>query len=171
MIEAYGKDGGPRAYHVARACTLAPDAVADASLPGRLAEKELQGVCPRILVIDRARGPGIPGTADIKKRCPSSSRASRPTLSRVVRWSTGSGWPLPISAVGKTEDARRWLDKAKTWLDQFGDGMPSNAEAEFALHFHNWLEAHVLLREAEALMGRATLEGGDDFRAAGTPSK
>ena len=43
MIEACGKDEGPRAYHVARACTLAPDAVADASLPGRLAEKELRG--------------------------------------------------------------------------------------------------------------------------------
>jgi hypothetical protein len=27
---------------VARACTLAPDAVTDVSLPGRLAEKELQ---------------------------------------------------------------------------------------------------------------------------------
>ena len=42
MIERCGKDGGPRSHHVARACTLAPDAVADASLPGRLADKELK---------------------------------------------------------------------------------------------------------------------------------
>jgi tetratricopeptide (TPR) repeat protein len=42
MTKALGKAGGPRSYHVARACTLAPDAVAEASLPGRLAEKELQ---------------------------------------------------------------------------------------------------------------------------------
>ena len=42
MIERCGKAGGPRSYHVARTCTLAPDAVADASLPGRLAEKELK---------------------------------------------------------------------------------------------------------------------------------
>ena len=41
MIERCGKAGGPRSYHMARTCTLAPDAVADASLPGRLAEKEL----------------------------------------------------------------------------------------------------------------------------------
>src|SRR5947209_2292725 len=41
MIEACGKPGGPRAYHVARACTLASDVVPNASLPGRLAEKEL----------------------------------------------------------------------------------------------------------------------------------
>ena len=43
MAERCGKPGGPRAYHVARACTLAPDAVADAALPGRLAAKELEG--------------------------------------------------------------------------------------------------------------------------------
>ena len=43
MMEKCGKNGGPRAYHVARACTLAPDSVAEAALPGRLAAKELQG--------------------------------------------------------------------------------------------------------------------------------
>src|SRR5262249_32596429 len=42
MVEKCGKTGRPRAYHVARACTLAPDAVADPSLPSRLAERELQ---------------------------------------------------------------------------------------------------------------------------------
>src|SRR5262249_28488272 len=42
LIERCGKAGGPRPYHVARACTLAPDAVAQASLPGRLSQKELQ---------------------------------------------------------------------------------------------------------------------------------
>ena len=78
---------------------------------------------------------------------------------------------LAHQRLGKTEEARRWLDKAQAWLDQYGDGMPARAEAEFGLHLHNWLEAHVLLREAEALMGQPTLEGGDDFRAAGTPSK
>ena len=43
MIERCGKPGGPRAYHAARACTLAPDAIAGVPLPGRLAAKELQG--------------------------------------------------------------------------------------------------------------------------------
>ncbi len=42
MVERCGKAPVLRAYHVARACTLAPDAVADASLPGRLAEAELE---------------------------------------------------------------------------------------------------------------------------------
>src|SRR5204863_6184443 len=43
LVNRCGKDKGPRSYHVARACSLAPDAVADMSLPGRLAGKELQG--------------------------------------------------------------------------------------------------------------------------------
>ena len=43
MVDRCGKAKGLRSYHVARACTLAPDAVADMSLPGRLAEKELKG--------------------------------------------------------------------------------------------------------------------------------
>src|SRR5262249_58311316 len=42
LIEMSDHPRGPRPYHVARTCTLAPDAVADASLPGRLAEKELK---------------------------------------------------------------------------------------------------------------------------------
>jgi serine/threonine protein kinase/Tfp pilus assembly protein PilF len=41
MVERCGKAPGLRAYHVARACTLAPDSVADADVPGRLAAKEL----------------------------------------------------------------------------------------------------------------------------------
>jgi hypothetical protein len=43
IVDLCGKDKGPRSYHVARACTLAHHAVADMSLPGRLAEKELLG--------------------------------------------------------------------------------------------------------------------------------
>jgi len=59
---------------------------------------------------------------------------------------------LAHQRLGKAEEARRWLGKAQAWLDQYGDGMPSRAE-ELGLHLHNWLEAHVLRREAEALLG------------------
>ena len=52
----------------------------------------------------------------------------------------------------KPEEERVWLGKATTWLDQFGDGMPAGAEKELGLHLHNWLEAHVLRREAETLI-------------------
>jgi hypothetical protein len=53
---------------------------------------------------------------------------------------------------GRIEAARRWRDKAQAWLDRYGEGMPPRAE-ELGLHLHNWLEAHVLRREAEALPG------------------
>jgi tetratricopeptide (TPR) repeat protein len=54
---------------------------------------------------------------------------------------------------GKHEEARRWLGRATAWLDQYADGMPARAEEQFGLHLHNWLEAHVLRREAEAALG------------------
>jgi hypothetical protein len=54
--------------------------------------------------------------------------------------------------LGQAEEARRWLDKAQAWLDQYRDGMPARADEELGLHYHNWLEAHVLRREAEALL-------------------
>jgi hypothetical protein len=59
---------------------------------------------------------------------------------------------LAQQRLGRHEEARRWLDKATTWLDQFRDSMPARAEQELGLHLHNWLEAHVLCREAEALI-------------------
>jgi hypothetical protein len=58
--------------------------------------------------------------------------------------------------LGKSEEAHRWLNKAHAWLDQSRNGMPAQAE-ELGLHLHNWLEAHVLRREAEAL-----IPAGDD---------
>ena len=59
---------------------------------------------------------------------------------------------LAHDRLGKAEEARRWLDKAQAWLDRYREGMPARAEEEFGLHLHNWLEAHVLRREAEALV-------------------
>ena len=49
-------------------------------------------------------------------------------------------------------EARRWLNKAQTWLDQYREGTPPGAEQEVGLHMHNWLEANVLRREAETLL-------------------
>jgi tetratricopeptide (TPR) repeat protein len=54
--------------------------------------------------------------------------------------------------LGNAEESRRWLTKAQAWLDQFRDSMPARADGELGLHYHNWLEAHVLRREAEALI-------------------
>jgi len=58
---------------------------------------------------------------------------------------------LANQRLGKSGEARRWLGKATAWLDQYRDGLPARAEEEVGLHLHNWLEAHALRREAEAV--------------------
>jgi tetratricopeptide (TPR) repeat protein len=149
MIEACGKAGGPRAYHVARACTLAPDAVPDASLPGGLAEKELQASARAFWSLTEqgalhCRAGRFPQAVALFEQ---SLRADPATGKAVLNWL----WlALAQQHLGKSEEARRWLDKATAWLDQYRDGMPARAEEELGLHLHNWLEANVLRREAEA---------------------
>src|SRR5207249_238720 len=151
MIEASGKDGGPRAYHVARACTLAPDAVVDAALPGRIAESELQGAATQFWSLTE-QGALAYRAGRFEEAVPlfeHSLQANSQPGAAVVNWL----WlALANQRLGKTDDARRWLNKAQTWLDQYPEGTPPGAEQELGLHLHNWLEAQVLRREAEALI-------------------
>jgi tetratricopeptide (TPR) repeat protein len=151
LMEACGKKGGPRPYHVARACTLAPDAVAEASLPGRLAEKELKASAKQFWSLTE-QGALAYRAGRYQEAVPvlEQSLQADPKAGRVVvNWL----WlALAHQRLGKAEEARRWLGKAQAWLDQYGDGMPARADEELGLHLHNWLEAHVLRREAEALI-------------------
>ncbi len=153
MIKACGKVGGPRPYHVARACTLAPNAAGDAELPVGLIEKELQANARQFwsltehgaLVYRAGQFQAAAGFAE------QSLQADSKPGRAVVNWL----WlALANHRLGKPEEAHRWLGKAQTWLDQFADGIPPHAEGEFGLHLHNWLEAQVLRREAEALISQ-----------------
>ena len=150
LVDRCGKDKGPRSYHVARACTLAPVAVADMSLPGRLAGKELQG--SREFWSLTEQGALAFRAGRFQEAVPlfeQSLRANPKSGAAVLNWL----WlALAHQRLGKTEEARHWLGQAQAWLDRYGDGMPARAEAEVGLHLHNWLEAHVLRREAEALI-------------------
>jgi tetratricopeptide (TPR) repeat protein len=150
LVDRCGKAKGPRSYHVARACTLAPDAVADMSLPGRLAEKELKGSREFWSLTEQGalayRAGRFQETASLFEQ---SLRANPKPGAAVLNWL----WlALAHQRLGNVEEAQHWLGKAQAWLDQYGDGMPARAEAEVGLHLHNWLEAHVLRREAEALI-------------------
>jgi tetratricopeptide (TPR) repeat protein len=151
MVEEIGKPGGPRAYHIARACTLAPDAVTDASLPSRLAASELRSNAKEFWSLTE-QGALAYRAGRFQESVPlfeQSLQANSKPGAAVLNWL----WlALANQRLSKTEEARRWLDKAQAWLDQFGDGMPAGAEQTFELHFHNWLEAHILRREAEALI-------------------
>jgi tetratricopeptide (TPR) repeat protein len=156
LVERCGKSPGLRAYHVARACTLAPDAVAAVSQPGRLAGTELKAAAGQFWSLTEQgalhyRAGQFQEAAVLFEQ---SLRANAKPGQAVLNWL----WlALAQQRLGKTEEARRWLGKATAWLDQYRDGMPARAEAELGLHLHNWLEANVLRREAEALIRPAEM--------------
>ena len=168
LIEQRGKAGGPRAYHVARTCTLAPDAVADASLPGRLAEKELEDSAREFWSLTE-QGALAYRAGRFEEAVPffEQSLQADPRPGRaVLNWL----WlALTKQRLGKAEEAHRWLNKAQAWLDQYPDGLPARAEEEFGLHLHNWLEAHVLRREAEALIQSEAPRNVTENRESGAP--
>ena len=136
LVERCGKPDGPRAYLVARTCTLAPDAVADASLPGRLAEKELKKATHQFWALTE-RGALAYRSGRFKEAVPlfeQSLKADPMPGKAVVNWL----WlALANQQLGKTDEARRWLEKSQAWLDQYRDGMPPRAEQELGLHLHN----------------------------------
>jgi tetratricopeptide (TPR) repeat protein len=141
-----------RPYHAARACTLAPDSVADAAQLGRLARKELTTQAGEFWWLTE-QGALHYRAGRFQQAVPlleQSLRADSQPGRAVVTWL----WlAMAEQRLGRAEEARRWLGKAQAWLDQYGDGMPARAEEKLGLHLHNWLEAHVLRREAEALLG------------------
>ncbi len=159
MIEQCGKAGGPRSYHVARACTMAPHAITEASLAGRLAEKELQASSRAFWSLTEQgalayRAGRFPQAVSLLEQ---SLRADPTSGRAVLNWL----WlALANQRLGKADEARRWLEKAQAWLDQYGDGMPARADQQFGLHLHNWLEGHVLRREAEALIPSTGFRSG-----------
>jgi tetratricopeptide (TPR) repeat protein len=151
MMERCGKAPDLRAYHMAR--SLAPKAVANESLPGRLAEKELRGSARAFWSLTE-QGALAYRAGRFQEAVPlfeQSLRADPKSGRAVLNWL----WlAIANQRLGKAEEARRWLVKAQGWLDPYGDGMPARADEELGLHLHNWLEAHVLRREAEALLSQ-----------------
>src|SRR5262249_11640103 len=116
MIERCGQKGGPRSFHVARACTLAPDAVTEPYLPSRLSEKELQSSAKQFwsLTEQGALAYRAGRFEEAVLHFEQSLKADSLPGRAVVNWL----WlALSNQRVGKTEDARRWLAKAQTWLD------------------------------------------------------
>jgi hypothetical protein len=58
---------------------------------------------------------------------------------------------LACQKLGRGAEARRWLDQTGDWLARQGTELPADARA-LGLHLHNWLEAHVLRREAAGVI-------------------
>jgi hypothetical protein len=152
MAEMWGKAPYLRAYHIARACTLAPHPVADIARSWKRATPELQARADDFWSLTEQaalnyRSGLYRDAATLLER---SLRADHKSGRALLNWLWLS---LAMERLGKHDDARRWLGKSCDWLDRFSSGMPERAEVEFGLHLHDWLEAHILRREAEALCG------------------
>lgn len=152
MVDLCREGKNMRAYLVARVSTLAPNPGVETSLPARLAETELQRSAGQFWALTQRgalnyRAGRYPESAVLFEQ---SLRADARPGSAVINWL----WlAMANHKLGKSEEAHRRLDMAVDWLNQFKPGLPSRGEAEFGLHLHNWLEAHILLREAETLIG------------------
>jgi tetratricopeptide (TPR) repeat protein/predicted Ser/Thr protein kinase len=142
--------GKVRPFLAARACTLSPNWLKDAEQPEQVSEAELQknegafwSLTERgalkyrdrryekaLVLFQRSLG------AEPQPGC------------AVVDWLWLS---LVYHRVGNSVNARSWLNKATSWLDGLGDQLPANGNS-FKLDLHNWLEAHVLRREAQRVL-------------------
>jgi serine/threonine-protein kinase len=143
-----------RPYLAARACTLAPDSTDDPSQPVRLSAKELEfnnerNAVPYWALTEQAALSFRTGrTGDAVPLLESSLVVDGRPGRAVLNWL----WlALVHQKLGNPSEARRWLDRAASWLDQQGSRMPRESSA-MGSHLHNWLEAHMLRREAESLL-------------------
>jgi tetratricopeptide (TPR) repeat protein len=150
MIARCGKKGF-RAFLAARACTLAPGSREMTARAGQLAEKELTAN-PRAFWL-------LTEQAALHYRAGRFDRAL-PLLEQSLKLDPRPGsavlnrlWlALTCQRLGQKPQGRSWLEEATKFLDQYREGLRADAEQRLGLHLHNWLEAHVLRREAEALL-------------------
>jgi serine/threonine-protein kinase len=152
LLEAQGKVEGLRGYLVARACTLAPPAADDVARAEQAAAAELA---------DNRRYWALTAQAGLSYRAGrfrAAAESARQCLNENPTWDGNVlNWlwlALACQRLDQPDEARQWLDKAVRWLDRYPDGMPSGTEGAIPLHLHDWLEAQVLRREAEAQIGQ-----------------
>jgi serine/threonine-protein kinase len=151
MVERCGRTPQLRAYHVARAWTLAANALDDMERAASLARKELSTYDEAFWSLTQQGA--LHCRAGRFKQAVPFLRQSLGTEPRsgcaVLNWL----WlALAEHGRGKAGEARRWAEKARAWLDWYAAGMPDRAQQELGLDLHNWLEAHILRREVEALL-------------------
>jgi tetratricopeptide (TPR) repeat protein len=137
-----------RPFLAARASTLSPNWLKDATQPERVSEAELQenegafwSLTERGALKYREQR-----YDDALLLFQRGLEAEPQPGCAVVDWL----WlALAYDRLGNSVNARSWLNKATEWLDGLGDHLPANS---FKLDLHNWLEAHVLRCEAQRVL-------------------
>ena len=148
------QDPKPRGFLVARAATLAADSMDDLTAAEKAATAELTGNDQYWALTASAgilyRNRRFEDAMELLHKCLNENPQWD---GKVLNWLWLS---LSCHRLGKETEAQRWLDKARSWFDEQQGRLPWPTEGHIALHLHDWLEAHILLREAEEVL-KATM--------------
>ncbi len=156
LLERANKASRIRPYLVARVCTLAPDSVENPLLPSQISADELQRSAKEFWSLTEQGALHYRENRFEKAKSffEASLRVEKKRGSAILNWL----WlAMTYHKLNNMSEARKWLEKACHWLDLQGNTLPSNIE-ETGLHPHNWLEAHILRREAEMLISPSSGE-------------
>jgi WD40 repeat protein/thioredoxin-related protein len=152
LLEAFDKkDSKLSGYLVGRAGTLAPNAVPDLKALETAADKELNGN-QRIYwsLVERAALHYRAGRYD------QALTLLRECLLNHPKWNgQGLSWlwlAMAQHKLGQSNDARESLSKADEWFANNGKEMPVGPPGTAPMTLQDWLEAHVIQREAKALI-------------------
>lgn len=151
MLKRCGKPA-MRPFLVARGYTLAPCAIVDLTRAAQLSSNELHQADSEhwSLTVQGSLAYRSGRFIDAIPLFERSIAADDKPGAAVLNWL----WlAMAHEKLGHADEARRWLKKATSWLDQLGDEIPPNSDT-FSFHLHNWLEAQVLSREAAEVISR-----------------
>src|SRR5262249_35079837 len=140
------------AQMLSRACTLAPNAVSDWSIPIRLAKLAVTKAS------DSAWHLFALGAAEFRAGQPAEAvQRLQKSLAVHPSW-VGRGQNYAMLALachqlGRHDEARRWLAQTKTWLEETNQIKAKRAFGYATSDYLvDWLSAQVLLAEAEGLI-------------------
>lgn len=152
LLGAHGKkDSNIGGYLLARAGTLAPNAVSDLKLLERDAEPALDGN-KRVYasLVERAALHSRAGRFDQALPLLRECLVNHPKWNGpVLSWLSLA---LVQRKLGQADDARQSLSKADDWFAENGKEMPAAAPGMASLTSQDWLESHIIYREATALI-------------------
>jgi Flp pilus assembly protein TadD len=143
LLQQFGKTANPSdANSLAWTCVLAPNAVADPLVPVQLAEKALKRFPKNSAVLNTL------GAAHYRAgQYDQAIQRLNEAMKAQGKGGTADDWLFLAMAhqrLGHPDEARKWLDKAATWIEK--------ADREKTLLPRNRLELQWLHREAEALL-------------------
>jgi hypothetical protein len=154
LLERFGKSEDPATAHLAaRACALAPEAVADFTQPLQLAERAAASE-PN----NHTRLTTLAAVLYRAGRFDAALQRLNEATALAGSEDTPRDWlllALTQQRLGRVETARQWLGKATRWIEQAADDRAQEASAAASLSWEQRLEIELLYQEAEELVNGA----------------